>query len=233
MSYYNAVLADHPDLFWPLNEPSGTTFADVSGNNHPLTLTTGSPVLAQPSLVTKTQELASINLVPTSVLSCASYGAYNQALGVTWEGWFKTSQSGSTNPALIADNVTNNFLQLRLSATGQLEVLFFQPALTPHAFDSVAIVNDGNPHYFSVASDGTNVRIVIDGLQDSLQASGFQALPPNTSPITVGARDATHNPFSGFAQFLAFYNKPLTLAQSQAHFAAGGGGVNVPLLGAG
>lgn len=221
MSYASTVLADSPVGFWELDEASGTSAADSSGNSHTGTYL-NTPTLAVAPLITAGNAVTFLatSLQSVDIPLSAAFAANGK---ITLEAWIKTTQSGAANPNFVgADPGTGvRYFQFRLGASGQLEAIFFDSGGTPHTFDGSVVVNDGNAHHVAVTYDAAHVIFYVDGNLDTSTAATFILL--GTSPdVFIGARttDSGSN-FTGTIDEVALYTAALTGTRIAAHHAAG------------
>jgi len=151
-SYSRTVLADKPSFFWPLNEHSGTTAHDSSGNGFTGIYEPGTtqgvpgPITGDPATATAFDGHSGL---VTSAGRVAGPGAFSI------EGWFKTSSN--TGGKLIGFGSSQTGMSLSydrhvyLMNDGQLVFGVFNHGL--FTIETPRVYNDGHWHYVVATLD--------------------------------------------------------------------------------
>lgn len=227
MSYSSVVLSDSPLGYWRLDESSGTTFADSSGNGHTATIT-GSFTFSQ---------AAAASIDGTSVNDAAAgYATVGSSFLTTAsifsvEAWVKSSDTThiigimGRHGAGGATGTAHHF-QFRLN-NGKPELIVFASDGTAHTIAGPSSIADGAWHHVVATSTPTgtnNVNLYIDGTNvaaASTTAAG-QFLTDTSTALWLGdCFGSLGNHFNGGLDELAIYGAVLTSTQVAAHNSTG------------
>ncbi|MFI9561460.1 polymorphic toxin-type HINT domain-containing protein [Nonomuraea endophytica] len=202
--YRSAVLDSDPMGYWRLNEASGTTAKDIgwgAGDARYSAVALGKPgaLSGTPDTSVQLTGIAYVDL-PGDVVQKAGEWA-------TLETWFKTTAAGTlmrtSGPFVPAHKV------MHVDAGGKLTASY-EPAGSPIV--SAAPVNDGNWHHAVLTVAGDTQTLYVDG-----QVQG-------TLTEQVSNTDYVNNlelgGISGQVDEAAVYDRPLSEAEVQRHFAA-------------
>jgi hypothetical protein len=225
LTYDQEVAADAPFRYWKLEEPSGSTATDSSGNAGNGTYV-GSPTLAQTGLVAG--DAGTSVLFPgaastrVTVVDSAGY----DSTSVTVECWFKSTDATSAPNMVSRDGggSGNRSFQFRLNA-GAPSFVYFRGGSTGGANEIVdpSTRNDGSPHHMAATVDDATktATLYVDGAQVD-QDVGFSggSLSPSTF-LLIGTRTSVANPYAGNLQKVAYYTTALSAARVLAHYNAG------------
>ena len=220
-TYSSTILADHPSLYWRLDEPA-TSYAgqslyaaDASGNGN---------VGAFACASSPQQSGALANDSNGAMTACG--GAYGVAHTVnqtglptgssphTLEAWFKTNNAyggvivGYWGTMVVKFAENGGQYPFEMDAGGDAWIV---PATHP--------VLDNNWHMVDASFDGTNLTLYLDG--QSLGAQPY-AGGSGTGGFTAGAADRFGENWNGSVDELAVYPSALTASQVMAHFLASG-----------
>lgn len=220
--YRDLILADKPVGYWPLDELSGTTVFDRSGNGRNGTLS-GSFVLDKGGALPESRSIdfasgAAVNILLTLLGSSYSY-----------EAWiFPTAGSLSVADGIVGNNNTPRFTWGTSGSAGSRRIQFLHKPVsgTPTSYSVstnydlelekwhhlVATVKDGN-----IAAP--RVRIYHNGV---LVSEGFpgQALTEPTAQHYIARRDSIPG-LPGRIDEVAVYGYDLTSEQIKAHYLQG------------
>lgn len=218
--YASVVMADSPLAFWRMNEESGSTLADSSGNNRNLTTVSG---------VT----LNNASLTNESSMKCISMDGSNKLSinGGTWmpsgnaartiELWFSSTAAPSASAlGLIGYGAssTRQAFNMRTAKTSSDPA----PADKSYVFwtyadDLDATVanswNTGASHHLALTYDGArNLKAYLDSvLIASKTLSGDLATPTNTT-LYIGG-NILENAWNGKLQEVAIYDTALSASK--------------------
>lgn len=216
--YDRAVLLDKPVGYWKLNETSGTTVNDSSGNGH-----SGTYILDQSSL------LAGEAGSPCGFFSTAyAYIPYTSAwfpgVPITIEWWQRCTNTGTNGLAICSGAASggSNILEVYApfsdgniyfdcgdnSGPGPGRVFTSMPSSTSLA------------HVVCTAGGGV-MAIWVNGTS-ILSVGKSPAWSPGTGNFFIGRRDDTGlNYFAGYIQNMAVYNKVLPSSAIGYHHTVG------------
>jgi hypothetical protein len=225
VSYVATVLADSPVAFWELNELTGTTANDSSGNALSGTYTGGYTLGAVPPVNAPGAVLLDGS---SGYVNCGTPAALNLTAAWTLEAWVYLTSTPSGS-ALIAEAYTGG-------ANSVLYMLAFvtaggSPASTLaggyYASSTWHAIAGPTPslntwHHTAVTWDGTTLRLYLDGIQ---VATGVPSSPPVSSMdgVYLGQSwDIAGSPYlPGRMACAAIYGTALSAARILAHYNAG------------
>lgn len=218
-SYTTAMNALSPTSYWPMNDASGSTISDVSGNSN-----TGN--------VSGTPTFGSSGPPPTSGKSISFPGtAYfsttnidNNPQSISISGWFNTTSSVSIMGFSNTQNPiapTNYDRGLWVDTTGHLVGAVYSNYTTQEVV-SPSVVNNGRWHFavFTFGSGGEN--LYVDGVLAGSNSNGTSGQVYNGYwslgyQYTTGWPDApTSSFFTGSLSGVSIVPSVLTLAQVQS-----------------
>jgi signal peptidase I len=226
--YQTAVLADSPYLFWRLQEKTGTTVADSSGNGRGGAIT-GTPTLGAPSPVTAEPVDVAFGTGTNGYLTTSATSRNSRTFSV--EAWVKTTSTQGGRLVGFGDGAPGAFstrtdCQLYLGPNGKVE--FGLNDNSPVAIASTTAVNNGAWHYVvGTYSNATGPSLYVDGVL-SASDTGTEYRPRTfTGRWRAGAEDLTGWPsaptskyLSGTLDEVAVYTTVLSAARISAHYAA-------------
>lgn len=232
LSPYQTVVLTTPDVrsYWPLDELSGTQFADLGPSNKPLVIT-GTATMGQPPLILTGQSAIWSGAVDgagfaVDFAKTGTYGLWPAGNSLSVEGWLKTAFV-PTAPAMLlcGDNGASRLFQFRIETSGKLGFLTFGAggSVNPEAVSS-GVVNDGARRHLVATFDGTTFEqnIYVNGVLDTTTA-GLDSNQPILQHVDMAARVtlSNQNPCGGDFDEFALYSRALTAAEVAAHYAAG------------
>jgi hypothetical protein len=194
-------------LWWQMDEGTGTTTADSSGNGYTGTLT-GSPKWV-PGLINEGLSFSSGS--SQSVSSSGPGKALAGATGATLCGWVNTSSTFSLG--------FNDTTGQRFSIVGTGGKVYWQVENGASSYPSCPFKPDTNWHWFvltytaSPSMDLSNITAYIDGLPQGLTAGGSS--PSTVLSSSLGNLSVAHSAANGSydtmqADDIRLYNRPLT-----------------------
>ena len=210
--YAQRVISDGASHYWRLNEPSGTSAADLVGGA-PGTIS-GGVTLAQPGALVDADKAMTFNGTTGRVLTTA----LTMVPPVTVEAWIKTS--GNNEPIWgIPYAGGNEQWTLDISPTGVPYGNLINAAETlASAITGVRVVNDGSWHHVALRVQSAVLDLYIDGAFDKTAATTFP-VAGLTRPFDIGHFDNPVQWWSGTLDEVAIYPVALTPAQIAAHYA--------------
>lgn len=221
MTYFSEVMADSPAAFYRLNETSGTSAADASGNGQTGTYE-GGPTLGATGLIAAGTAV-SFDGSNDDVLIAGPLGIATATSPISIEAWIKTTTTTTSSfvsgRASVQDSPNLDFGVLN---TGKL---YIQPRdnfrVGLITLQSPGAVNDGSPHHVVATRNTSKLwTLYIDGSSVATQSDGM------TSPCTgldwaYIARERRQAVFfSGVVDEVAIYHSTLSSTRVAAHYAA-------------
>lgn len=192
--------------------PTPFGWVDLSGNNLTATPTGAQPTYNQPPLAPASSQKSSLFTAASSQFLQRSHDAkLNLADKFTIECWIGYRSNSAVQYLLSKDGSVNAY-NLSITNLGQIQLR--GPFGVIVATSSVAL--SGN-HHVALTKDGATTKIYIDGV-DRTTAGSNVTFTNSTDPLHIG-RVLTSAYFNSTVSDLALYNKALTAAQVQAHYA--------------
>lgn len=215
MSYSAEVLADSPTCYYRLDETSGTTTLDSSGNAR-AGFYTGTYTLNQTGLLSNDSNACfSMNQGGVQI----SAAAWQNTSFWTAEAWiYPTNVSGNRTIVMHDDHGAQ--IAWRLFLNGTTLSCYWKPTGA-----SLELLQGGtcpvNTISHVVATyDGTSLKLYLNGTNVATrnQSGTTQSV---SSGIRMGEHDSSHNePFIGRMDEVSVYNYALSAARVSAHYAA-------------
>lgn len=220
--YATAVLALSPTMYWKLDETSGTTAADASGNSN-----TGT--------YNGTYTLMQASLTDDGTYAVAFTDGYIRRANIvagtmTAIAWVKTTQTGGVDsnayngPGIWWADVSggaNDIIPMAIVTGGKLG-FFTGSGAGGTTLVSASAINDGVRHMIAVTRDSTTgaKQIYIDG---SLSASGTHETGTKNANanMDVGKNTGDVRPYVGTLDEIAVIGSVLTSTQIGTLWAAG------------
>lgn len=229
LSYQQAVLADHPLVYWKLDETAGSAVgADSGSTGLPLALNTNYGSFGAPTL---TGEGSALSMTAAGANACtASHSAaLNFGSGdFTFSAVIKTSATITGKATIVAHELVNSLVtnwSFHIDVSGNLGLWLSTansiPAVT--GFVSNVRTNDGFRHHVVGRRIGTAIALLQDMVHVGSGSYTQTIYSPNApvgvgcSPRTGGA-DPNQNMLIGTLDEVAIWNRGLSDAALQAHF---------------
>ena len=218
LTYLDAVIADSPLRYYRLDETSGTTVYDATGNGNNGTLHGGYTQNATGALTGDADTAIVLNgTTGYANLPLTSLPSGNSVW--TSEAWFNINALPGSGVAMIAawgSNATKSDAQLYVNSSGFAACdtnsgpAVVSGAISLHVW-----------HHVAGTWDGTNIRLYIDGaLIGTSGATGPLTL--GSTYAGIGAWTAGYvNEFNGAIDEFAIYGTALSAARILAHYNAG------------
>jgi YD repeat-containing protein len=237
-SYDSTLLGDSPSSYWKLNETSGTTFADATGNGN----TAIAQSLALNGLYLGSETLGAAGIIgdDTAVTLNGSSGYINDLTPVpspqgspfSEEIWFKTATTqggtliGFNNALTGTPTAWDRTLYMTNSGTLMFGIWNGSGVTT---IGSNSAYNDGNWHYaVGVLTSAQQLILYVDGSQVASSSTGINDNATWGGYWNVGytnyASNRTSSPtsyyFAGTVDEPAIYSYALSSTQVSNHFNA-------------
>lgn len=218
-----AVLADTPQLYWNLDEASGTTATDLSGNSRNGTDTAGITPGAASLLSDSSGKSRSFTFHTSTGIAIAS-AAWMNVSAFTVEALVKFSSApDATSGDCIASRYGGSGFQWLLwrNFTGKLALQINTAGSGFVNVADTATVVLGTTYLVTATWDGTNVKLFVNGTQVGSTGTATGALAASTESFRVGAYSASASTVPGaLIDEVSFYNAALSGARVTAHAAA-------------
>jgi len=209
--YKSEVLADNPLGYWELDETSGTTALDSSGNGNNGTYVGGI-----------TQGTSGAFSGSSAVLFDGSTGYVD--LGGIWSGaneltietWVNVSSSTGGFQAVVSSLALSQFAHLQLSDIGNITTYTDTGTLN---FNNISQNPVDDWRHIALVAESGNSKIYIDGIEVSSNTATFASVN-SASSIRIGSGYAGGRFFNGLIDDVAIYDHALSSADINRHFAA-------------
>jgi endonuclease/exonuclease/phosphatase family metal-dependent hydrolase len=198
--------------YWKLDETSGTTAADSSGNGHNGTLTNG-PAWTTAGTIGGALTFDGVD----DHVEVASPSALLQPTGAfaisAWIKYTATDTSGSSEVATMG-----NSYGLRVRSTGEVSAYFASgPAAWNFATTTGAGLNDGTWHHVVGQYTGSALQVYVDGVFAQQELfSGPIAYGLGTSFYLGQHNNSTNYNFAGTLDQVRVYGRALTATEVSA-----------------
>ncbi|MBO1756823.1 PKD domain-containing protein [Allobranchiibius sp. CTAmp26] len=220
-AYGKAVYNSNPDLFWRLDDTSGSTAADASRNGETGAYS-GGTTLGQPGALGAQGTAVTFNGTDGTIGSAdpvSGPSVYSEEL------WFNTTTTSGGKLIGFGDqqsgNSSNYDRHVYMTADGRLN--FGVWTGQANVITSPNSYNDGKWHHMVATQGPDGMTLYVDG-QGVASGSQTQA-QPYTGYWRVGGDSswADSNYFAGTIDEAAVYSTELSASTVQAHYLAGGG----------
>jgi hypothetical protein len=215
--YAREVMGDAPVWYSRLGEPTGTTTRDEIGALDG-TLT-NTPTLAAGALIRDSSANLSMSFdrASSEYVDVPDNATLDQGNGPwSWEAWFElTSVNRST---IFGKGTGAGSLQVNKTTVGRVHMEVVGSGESIEA--SGGPYNDGLIHHVVVTHNGATDKLYIDGV-DVTVVLASNATSSTADNLNIGRMTGVGNAMDGRIDEPAIYSTVLTLAQVQAHYAAG------------
>lgn len=220
--YQTSVLNDNPFAYWTLDETSGTTAADATGNGNDATIR-NSPNLSGTALITEGTSIefdGNDDWIETPITTAASSGA------ITLEAIIKTPSTIWSNNARIVTKDqagSQGSWNIRYNSSGSQIEFKVNDGSGYEAGNGKTLVSDPQPdtvyHLVMVYNiDNGDYFGYLDGELTTEGSFGSGGLNDDGSPIVIGADSSGSGSFfDGLIDEVAYYKHGLTQSQIQVH----------------
>lgn len=223
-TYASEVLTDSPLLYWKLDEASGTTAADATGNGRTGTISGTGVTYSQTGATTSGTALL-LDGTAGNIKSAATMSPGTNI--VTFECWAKFASFNNTDDLLAeySPNYNSNngaFLCDPCAAGGNWQIGLRSTSIVARSFTRPST---GAWHHFAFVYDTSTAttRFVayVDGVSQTLIGSGNVASGNfGTYNLNVGSRNAASLFLAATIDHVAFYAGELSSARVTAHYNA-------------
>ena len=214
-TYAQTITADSPIGYWKLGDLGTTVAADSSGQNHPGDYT-GSYALGRPGLIAHSTDTA-------ATFRNASFDGrmYTQYLygyagsAVTAETWVNYAGATGLDQLVTRNYPSNGGWMLGVTRTNGIQQAVFSVVKGGVKYTASANVAPGTL-YLAGSYDGATVRLYVNGTLAATRTLNLAPLSPTAWTVLAGTivDDVTLDE-------TAIYDRALSAAQVQSHYAAG------------
>lgn len=225
-AYTAEILLDSPEGFWKLDEASGTSVTDSSGNSN--TLTHGAGVVINAAGPFEGSAAATYDGTSTSYSTGSPLLGTTNITSYTLEGWIRqTAATIGGNDYFIGQfaQETNNYTNASLFHTSTRKIYMDEFLPSGQILISTDVIVRDVWSYVCAVKDGgiTRRSVWIDGnvtTAETVETTGTQTM----LEFLIGSKmnSAGYNDgFIGDISNVAVYLTPLSTARIAAHYAAG------------
>jgi len=223
MSYSSEVLADSPVGYWRLEETTGATAADSSGNARDGTYT-GSPTLGVPGALAISTNKATTFNGTTQYVAISDNAAFSIPTTNLFsvEAWFRTTATGAVRNIVSKVTAANFEWSMFINGAPAINFLVYNAAGggSNSLQGPASVVANTWYHVVATVNASTNAMILyINGVQVDTNTN-TQILANGTSPVNIGRRPDGTSLFNGSVDEVAIYPTVLSAARVAAHYAA-------------
>lgn len=226
--YTHEVMADSPVAYWRLDEATGSTAKDHSGNGYDGNYV-NAPYLGQPGPFpgyTATKFVATESkqvTIPSATALHVAGGTDNWTL----EAWFQGANAAGNfgGPSLLTTVYDGTRVDFNLGFYSGAVAISAAPSVNFYngshlSAQSATAIDDGNWHHLVGTFDGTNLKIYVDGV---LKTSTVPGSNPSrgTQDLIIAKRWDTGGNLNGTTADVAIYNTALSSTRITAHYNAG------------
>jgi Concanavalin A-like lectin/glucanases superfamily len=217
--YYAAVLADSPYLYWGLDDTSGTSAADLSGNARPGTYA-GSPTLALPPAA----DFGGHSAFFPNGADVHRTGGPATSGAISMEAWIAIISNPGAYSTLIGQGSSGANGSFFCSQAGGVAANTLALHLPGQAAFSLGLADPPSWHHYVLIRDGAagaahNFILYVDGLQISNLVNQNQTA--GSTDVWVNSQGST-NYGNAYYDEVAFYATALTQGRALAHVQAAG-----------
>jgi len=198
---------------WTLDEATGSSFADSSGNGNTASCTACPRLGAQSSRGTAASFYNNAVIVAPDI----GYGPGNQ---ISVAAWVRYARANCAQECyVVAKQLANNGTPYNLEVTAAGAAELYVADLNTNATSSGIDVGDGAWHHLLGTFDGVSIALYVDGI---LRGTGTGIPTMVAGPVSIGsaASDPAYRPFTGDIDDVRIYPRALTAAQAAALYAA-------------
>ncbi len=229
-SYSDSVLSNSPTAYYPLNETSGTTAQDTSGNGANATYS-GGATFGVPGPIPGTTAVQLDGSTGSISLPAAPFGNYPTSGSTTnyalsFEVWFKAA-AGSQGGVILGQTGGGFVPAVMLRTDGKIHSSLFWYG-SVNGITSSSTYNDGNWHLLDATyGNGTqtlyidNALIGSQSVSETAYASSYvYTLGTGTADGWPGGNGGSSFHFNGQLAQAAVYSSALSASQIAAHWSA-------------
>lgn len=230
MSLASEIAADSPAAVWWLEETSGTTLVDSSGNGRDGTIDAGVTLNATGIVPNRVGGGAwDLDGVEGGEVATGTWA--DSTTGITAEVWVRFDTLASEAVVMArsivsaANSRANKAWAIQVNTNGAVLCRFYTNSnLTAVAQSSNGVITTGTLYHIAFVHDTTGGKFYVNGTQVASTAAtgGPVTYANNTRPIAIGRQSqASTYSLDGRVQAAAYYTTALTQTRLAAHYSAG------------
>jgi hypothetical protein len=227
LSYAQVVANDAPTSYWRLNDASGTTVVDSSGNSHNGTYVNAWAHSVTPAAVTggaASQTTAGSGQYITAAAPTTTSFTYETWVNHHGNAWIGNHEMLVSGTSALNGGGSDGIGDYIAVSSGQILVSVQNyPGGNQHYYFTGVAVPTSGWHYMVLTWNGSTLVVYMDGAQVYTQSPGAVGSIA-ASNVTIGAyraSDGIFNVANGTSlEEVAIYNYALTGSQVAAHYAA-------------
>ena len=219
--YVTEVMADSPVGYWGLEDTSGTTAVDSSGNGRNGTYT-NSPVLLQPG--PKSGAYAVNFDGSNDYVEIADNAAFEFTSGnFSVEAWVKFDSTPTSGELIVGKWVGGGFEWLMYvdASLGIGFSIMSTASPTDWLTAEGAVLSTATWYHVVVTLSGTTLTVYVDGSSYATDSTvtGSRYSSGTTTPVTIGARTGGGSAVDAHIAHVSIYNTALSSGRVSAHYA--------------
>lgn len=191
--------------YWKLDETSGTTFADSSGNGYNLTASYGYKATPRPGLIGTSLEFSGTDSNPPAMTGTATYTLSNH---FTYSAWIYDIVS--TSRATVLYRQSDAVLWERQSGDPYARMFWTTAGMKTYTYGIPRIAFKNAWHLVTMTYDGANIRLYVDATLE--QTYPIVDTVSNGSSLRIGSNGATSG-FDGRLDEVRVYNRALSATE--------------------
>lgn len=229
--YASVILADTPLAYFHLDEASGTTLADSSGNGHDATTTSvllGVAGAFPGSGLAAHFDGTAFATITDSVSDAGTAFDFANVSAFSLEAWVKfdhlpNEDAGEEFTFLSKEqHINNGYHGIDFFVRPQIILQREDDPTSETETPLLAGLPDATSwHYVLATYDGSTINVFIDNVAAGTKTGATNAIEITSVPFLLGSEDVmTDEALIGSMDEVAIYTTALTLTQRTAHFAA-------------
>lgn len=212
-AYATEVLADSPNGYWRVGEPSGTSAVDSSGNSNTGTYVNTPTLGLAGALADGNTAIAQASGGYITVPHAASL---NVADTFTFEFWAKGIAASGRN--YVTGKGTGSGAPFIVFEDGHLKLIEFPTGFSTPIATSSSAVPDTLWHHWAVTKNGATTHIYLDGVEGTTAGTN-KTFSNNTAALHLGASDIDVGVNASWDEF-AYYPTVLSAGRILTHYQA-------------
>jgi alpha-mannosidase len=200
---------------WMLDESSGTTASDATGNNHTGTLV-NSPVW----MPTGGKLNGALQFTGTNRVEVTTTADLNEANYISVTGWFKTSQASDGYYSVIRHD--GHFTALQLCGGNNAQIAYWVGGTLHLLAFSWTYSDNAWHHYAAVYDKDAGVKAYVDGNLVASDGTYLGTLSAASVKFCMGSTESGGENYNGLLDDVRVYNKVLSQAEVQSLYNVGG-----------
>ena len=228
-SYSLQILDDNPLIYWKLDETSGTSVNDYSGNGNGGTFYTSGGSISLNSQALLAGSSASVVFPGNSSSTAYSNTAFTNPSPFTLEAWFNTTTTSGGVIIGFNDRQTGADQYDRLLYMTDAGAIIFGAGCCGIAATATGPYNDGLSHHVVATLSPVEVNLYVDGVLKNSNNSfpavgnygGFWRVGGGFALYYLWTSAPSSSSFAGAIDEVAVYSTVISASRVQSHYLAG------------